>query len=499
MNDFRPQLSLSFESPADEVADWLVLGAFEDGNALPAWTALDERLSGLLTKLRGSEDFTGKALSSLTLHSPRGIKAKRLLLLGFGKQASASRRSLHDAAAAALRIISARKFDRVDLVLPKLSGVSADDVVLAFGVGAIQGSVGPGLRQSVATRLSPQEIVLIAPSGSKKTALKEVLHRAQVEGEALTLARGLVNTPPCDLYPETFAAQIADIARQVGIECEIWDERRLAAENMGAILGVAQGSTRPARFAVLRYHGGGKKLLAYVGKGVTFDSGGLSLKTNEQMLDMKCDMAGAATVLAATQTVAQLKLPINLLTVMPLVENMPSGYAVKLGDVLKSRNGKTIEILNTDAEGRVILADALSYAAEQKASHIVDLATLTGACMIALGTEIAGLMSNNDAWAGDVQNAITRAGERAWQLPMEEDFEEALKSKVADCKNAPPNRYGGAITGGKFLQQFVNDIPWVHLDIAGPAWAEKDSAAKDSGGTGAYVRGLIELAYSYAS
>lgn len=498
MSDFRPQLSLSFELPADEVADWLVLGAFEDGNASPSWSAIDERVSGLLTKLRTSEDFTGKALTTLTLHAPRGIKAKRLLLVGLGKQASASRRAIHDTSAAALRVITTRQFDRVALVLPKVASVSPDDSVLACGVGAIQGSVGPGIRQSVPGRFAPQEIVLIAPSSSKKTALREVLQRAQAEGEALTLARRLVNTPPCDLYPETFAAQIADIARQSDIECEIWDDRRLAAENMGAILGVAQGSTRPARFAILRYQGGGKKTLAYVGKGVTFDSGGLSLKTNEGMLDMKCDMAGAATVLAATQAVAQLKLPINLLTVMPLVENMPSGYAVKLGDVLKARNGKTIEILNTDAEGRVILADALSYVAEQKASHIVDLATLTGACMIALGTEIAGLMSNNNEWAGDVQSAIARAGERAWRLPMDDDFDEALKSKVADCKNAPPNRYGGAITGGKFLQQFVNEIPWVHLDIAGPAWAEKDSTAKDAGGTGAYVRGLIELAVTYS-
>lgn len=498
MNDFRPQLSLSFETPADEAADWLVVGAFEDG-ASTVWNALDERTSGLLGKLRAAEDFTGKALSMLTQHGPRGIKAKRLLLIGLGKQESANRRTLHDAAAAALRAITARAFDRVAVAIPKITNVSPEDAVLAFGVGAVQGSIGPGIRQSEPSRRAPGEIVLIAPPGSKKTSLKDVLQRAQVEAEAQTLARRLVNTPPCDLYPETFAAQAAEIARREEIECEIWDDRRLAGENMGAILGVAQGSTRPARFVVLRYHGGGKKTLAYVGKGVTFDSGGLSLKTNEQMLDMKCDMAGAATVLAATEAVARLKLPVNLLTVMPLVENMPSGYSVKLGDVLKARNGKTIEILNTDAEGRVILADALSYVAEQQADHIVDLATLTGACMVALGTEIAGLMSNNDKWASEVQDAIARAGERAWRLPMDDDFNEALKSKVADCKNAPPNRYGGAITGGKFLQQFVNDIPWVHLDIAGPAWVEKESAAKDAGGTGAYVRGLIELASAYSS
>lgn len=499
MSDFRPQLSLAFDSPADETADWLVLGGWEDGPTNPAWEALDERLAGLLTKLTAAEDFTGKSNSTLTIPAPRGIKAKRLLLVGLGKQAKASRRSLHDAAATAIRIITTRKFDRIVLALPKSTAVSPDEVVLAFGVGAVQGSIGPDVRRSEPSRHPPREIVLVAPSSGKRAAFKTVLHRAQVEAEALTLARHLVNAPPCDLYPETFAAQTAEIARKVGLEYEIWDDRRLAAENMGAILGIAQGSTRPARFAVLRYQGGGSRTVAYVGKGVTFDSGGLSLKTNEQMLDMKCDMAGAATVLAATQAVAQLKLPINLLTVMPLVENMPSGYSVKLGDVLKARNGKTIEILNTDAEGRVILADALAYVAEQKVNHIVDLATLTGACMIALGTEIAGLMSNDTVWSTVVSDAIERSGERAWQLPMDEDFEEALKSKVADCKNAPGARYGGAITGGKFLEQFVNGIPWVHLDIAGPAWADKESAAKDSGGTGAYVRGLIELAHAYVA
>lgn len=499
MSEFRPQLSLAFESPSDEAADWLVLSAFEDGPATTAWTTFDEKLSGLLTKLRTGGDFTSKALTILPIHAPKGIKAKRMLLVGLGKHAGANRRTLHDAASAALRTVTTRRFDRVALVLPKVATISPEETVLAFGVGAVQGSFGPGVRQTEPSRIPPPEIVLIAPSSAKKTALKSALQRAQVECEALTLARTLVNSPPCDLYPETFAAQIAETARRVGLECEIWDERRLEAENMGAILGIAQGSTRPARFAILRHRGGGSKTLAYVGKGVTFDSGGLSLKSNEQMLDMKCDMAGAAAVFAATQAVAQLKLPIDLLALMPLVENMPSGYAVKLGDVLKARNGKTIEVFNTDAEGRVILADALAYAVEQKANHIVDLATLTGACMIALGTEIAGLMSNDNDWAGNVLAAITRAGERAWQLPMDEDFDEALKSKVADCKNAPGVRYGGAITGGKFLQQFVNGIPWVHLDIAGPAWADKDSAAKDSGGTGAYVRGLIELAHAYTA
>ena len=230
---------------------------------------------------------------------------------------------------------------------------------------------------------------------------------------------------------------------------------------------------------------------------MTFDSGGLSLKTNDQMADMKGDMAGAAAVLAAMAGIAALNLPINVEAHLPLVENMPGGRAMKLGDVLVARNGKTIEVLNTDAEGRLILADALALAAEGKPGHMVNLATLTGACLVALGTQIAGLMGNNLEWSDRVRGAIARAGERAWALPMDTDFEELLQSKVADLKNSPQTRYGGAIAAGKFLEQFVAGIPWVHLDIAGPAWADHDSPARDAGGTGAFVHSLIELAVSY--
>jgi leucyl aminopeptidase len=230
---------------------------------------------------------------------------------------------------------------------------------------------------------------------------------------------------------------------------------------------------------------------------VTFDSGGLSLKTNEQMADMKCDMAGAAAVLGAVTAAAELRLPVNLLGVMALVENMPSGRAVKLGDVLHSRAGKTIEILNTDAEGRVILADALHYAADQGADHLLDLATLTGACLIALGAQVAGLMGNDQNWTDAVSAAANRAGERAWQLPLWPIYEEALKSNVADLKNAPGTRYGGAINAAKFLEQFVAGKPWAHLDIAGPAWVEREIATHDAGGTGFGVRTMIELAMAY--
>ena len=233
--------------------------------------------------------------------------------------------------------------------------------------------------------------------------------RAAIEGTAVALAQELVNTPPCDLYPESFAERARQVAQAGGIEINILDQHQLEVERMGSLLGVARGSERPPRLVVLRYRRGGGRTLGLVGKGVTFDSGGLSLKTSEQMIDMKCDMAGAAAVLGAMQAIAALQIPVNVHGYMPLVENMPSGKALKLGDVLRARNGKTIEIHNTDAEGRLILADALAYAVDDKVDHLVDLATLTGACVVALGTEVAGVMSNNEPWSLRVLKAAAAA------------------------------------------------------------------------------------------
>jgi len=463
-------------------ADWLVAGVFQDS---PVEAELDGMLGGLLTRLRESGDLTGKHLELVPLLNVSGIAAMRLLLVGLGNRANGSRATWHDAFAAALRSITGKKTSRVGLAIPET--VSP----LAVGVGALQGCFGPGIRKTEPSRFAPDELIL-------HPAIDEaLLNRIRAEGAALTFAKELVNAPPCDLYPETFAARIAENSR---VECEIWDENRLRTERMGAILGVAEAAARPPRLAILRYRtAGDAPTLALVGKGVTFDSGGLSLKTNDQMADMKCDMAGAAAVVAAIHAAADLNLKVNLLGVMPLVENMPGGRALKLGDVLKARNGKTIEVLNTDAEGRLILADALAYAAEQKPGHIVDLATLTGSCMMALGTEIAGIMSNDLKWSERLQATAKQAGERLWPLPMDDDFAANLKSNVADIKNVGANRYGGAILGGKFLEQFVAGVPWAHLDIAGPAWADHDSPAKDAGGTGAYVRTLIELAANYSN
>lgn len=479
-------------SPLPEVAaDWLVLGLWEKEPPRD----LDAKLAGLVSKLIEQGDVAGKAKELTPLYQNGGLAAKHLLLVGLGQRDKADYASLLSCTAAAAKMLSAKPTQRVAMALP--DGVlNADTVLRACAQGFYQGSSTAGIRKSENERTPPAEVCFVVRSTDG--AMQESVKRAEVEGRATNLARELVNLPPCDLYPETFAELARDVASKTGLDVQILDEQQLAAERMNSLLAVACGSERPPRFVVLRHRlGGAKPTLALVGKGVTFDSGGLSLKTTDQMVDMKCDMAGAAAVLGAMQAIAELKLPVNMVGIMALVENMPSGKAMKLGDVLKARNGKTIEVLNTDAEGRLILADALAYAVDLKANHLIDLATLTGACMVALGADVAGLMTNNESWGQKVLSASQAAGEKAWPLPMLPHYREMIKSDIADIKNTGGSRYAGAISAAKFLEEFVGDVPWVHLDIAGPSWAEKENATREAGGTGCFVRTLVEVARAY--
>jgi leucyl aminopeptidase len=297
------------------------------------------------------------------------------------------------------------------------------------------------------------------------------------------------------MTPVRFAEEATGLATTFGLDIEVWDERRLHDERCGALLAVARGSARPPRLITLRYQGAAddETAIALVGKGVTFDSGGYSLKPTDAMKTMKCDMAGAATILGALVAVARLSLPVNVTGYVGLVENMVSGDSYKLGDVLTSRRGKTIEVLNTDAEGRIVLADVLDVAVSQGAQRIIDLATLTGACVVALGTDVAGLMTNDQAWCDELIAAAQVCGEPVWQLPMFAEYAEQIKSDVADLKNVGDGRWGGAITAAKFLEQFVGDRPWIHADIAGPSFAEKPKPWLDAGATGCLLRSLIQL------
>jgi leucyl aminopeptidase len=495
------KLTSQYTVPAQIEADWLLIGLWEQDGLDSQSAALDARMGGVLKRLLASGDITGKAKELTPLLDVRGISAKRVLAVGLGPKAKIDFAGLVGTAGAAARAVTGKAYGRVALILPeKVLGMTSDQAARALAVGFAQGCEGPGLYKSKPDRFLPSELLMIPAAQDDAASVDKALQRADSESRAVSLARTLVNTPPCDLYPETFADRARNVAQKTGLECLVFDEQQLQAERMHSLLAVARGSDRPPRLVLLRHRlGGNSKTLALVGKGVTFDSGGLSLKTNDQMVAMKCDMAGAAAVLGAMQAAAELKLPVNLLGVMALVENLPSGKAMKLGDVLHARNGKTIEVLNTDAEGRLILADALAYAVDQKVDHLVDLATLTGACVVALGGDIAGLMSNNEAWSRRVMAAAQAAGEQAWPLPMFPQFTEMIKSEVADIRNTGGSRNAGAISAAKFLEEFVGDVPWVHLDIAGPAFAEHENPSRDAGGTGCFVRTLVELARAYPS
>lgn len=481
---------------AEVSADWLIVGMWEDETPSAAAAALDAKLAHAITQLHERGDVTGKARQFVPLYQHTGCAAERILLVGLGPRAKADFAILLGAAAAAARHITGKATRRIAMALPEeVPGLAPEVVLRALGLGLWQGSEGPGLRKTKPERFAPEECSVIVPPGVDAAAVQRATRRTDVEGRAVSLARELVNLPPAELYPETFAHRAQDVAKRTGLNCQVLEAAELERERMQALLAVARGSDRPPRLVVLR-HGNGSGL-TLVGKGVTFDSGGLSLKSNENMVDMKCDMAGAAAVLAAMGAIAELQLPVAITGICALVENMPSGRALKLGDVLQARSGKTIEVLNTDAEGRLILADALSYAVDQGARHLVDLATLTGACMVALGHEVAGLMSNDDAWRSRIETAARAAGELAWPLPMFPLYGEMIKSSVADMRNTGGSRYAGAISAAKLLEEFVGTTPWAHLDIAGPAWAERDSPTRDAGGTGCFVRTLVELAHGY--
>lgn len=483
-------LTSAIPSPAP---NWLVLPVW-DGAPTAQERLIDEATNGKLARLRNAGDLSGKAGETLALYFEEGAPAERLLLIGLGKKDAANLAGLAKHAVQAAKAVCGKAWSRVALAPPSEHLALKTEALLRLWIGGfVQACQGPGLRQAEAKRFEPESLFVWKPADVADSVALAALRRGSAQGRAVGLARRLVNEPPNELYPASFADRCRQSASEFGFECRVLDENEIAAERMGCLLGVAQGSARPPRLVVLRY-GQGKRTLGLVGKGVTFDSGGLSLKPNEGMLDMKCDMAGAAAALAAFTAIAELKLPGRYLGVLALVENMPSGTALKLGDILTARNGKTVEIHNTDAEGRLILADALDYAISLGADQLVDLATLTGACMVALGTDVAGLFGNDEAWRNDVRAAVWAAGERCWELPLFSDYKELLKSHFADLKNVG-GKYAGAITAAKFLEQFVGATPWCHLDIAGPAWAADDSPTRDAGGVGAMVPSLIELAH----
>ncbi|HLI15810.1 MAG TPA: leucyl aminopeptidase [Acidimicrobiales bacterium] len=417
------------------------------------------------------------------------------VLVGLGDAAVVDLEALRRFGAAAAR--AAARCRRLALRLDGLVAL-ADPVAAARAVGEGAGLASHRFARYRAADGSALEAVLLV--GAPLEAVDAGARAASVVAEAVCLARDLVNTPASDLTPPTFASLAAEVATSAGVEARVLDEAAIAEAGLGGLLGVARGSAEPPRLVRLERRVDGRPdapTVALVGKGITFDSGGLSLKGAEAMETMKTDMSGAAAVLAAIVGAARLDLPTRLVGYLPLTENMPGGRATKPGDVLTIRNGRTIEVLNTDAEGRLVLADALSLAAEERPDAIVDLATLTGACVVALGRAIAGLMGNDDRLLAALEAAARRAGEPVWQLPLPAGYRRQLDSEVADLKNVGAPRQAGALVAGLVLEEFVGSVPWAHLDIAGPARAEEDAGYLRKGGTGFGVRTLLAFLEAY--
>ena len=467
-------------------ADAVVVGIVADSVLTGAAQELDQASGGALSRLIENKEVSTKRHDVTTILAPAGIKAPLAAVVGLGAKDSFDRGAAFRCAAAAAKHLAGKERGKVAYYLA--NGWSREQIESGIA-GSLVGCVGQDIHRSKKNKHVPGEILWAGVND-------DVLRSAQTIAEGVNVARRLVNAPPNEIYPESFAEEAVRVAEACGLGIDIWDKKRLVAERCGSLLGVAEGSAREPRLIILRYQGGkaGEAPIAFVGKGVTFDSGGLSIKPTDGMTTMKCDMAGAAAVLGAIQTIARLKLPVNVVGLCGLVENMLSGTSYKLGDVLKARSGKTIEVLNTDAEGRLVLADVLNVALDQNPAKLIDLATLTGACVVALGNDVAGMMTNDQGWCDAVKAAADACGEPMWQLPMFAEYTEQIRSEVADIKNVGNGRWGGAITAAKFLEEFVNGKPWVHLDIAGPAFLDSAKPWIDAGGSGFAVRTLVEVA-----
>lgn len=481
-----PEL-IPLDDLAGVAADVIVVGVSKDGVLSSTGKALDDSADGVLTRLLEQGSFVGKQGKSLMVAVPNTGQTENnsslVLMMGIGDASAIDAGKLFDLSSAAIRGLTDQPRSCIVLTLAEWGDDSAADHVIA---GAVFGCEGQAIYQSDPSITVPNTIGFTGVTA-------DTVERGRVIGESINMTRRLVNEPAGVIYPESFAARVREAAEQTSLDVEVWNKDRLVAEGCRAMLAVGQGSQRSPCLVMMRYSGGtkGEAPIALVGKGVTFDSGGLSLKPSDGMVDMKCDMAGAATVVGVMLAIAKLELPVNVIGFCGLAENMVSGDSYKLGDVIETRSGKTIEILNTDAEGRVVLADTLDVAVQHQPAAIVDLATLTGACMVALGTEVAGLMSNDNELCETVRTAAEAKGEPTWQLPMFGLYDDKIKSKVADIKNVGEGRWGGAITAAKFLEQFVDETPWVHIDIAGPAFADSPKPHRDAGATGVMVRSLL--------
>jgi len=486
-----PTFTPSTLSAKEAKADLLVLPVYEGPEAGPGVKEVGKALSADLLAAFTDNGLKGEMGESLTVPTLGRIPSHTVLLVGVGKKSEAN--------AGVVRRASGRtagKFSKYGTVATTLGlaarGASTEDAARAVVEGTLLGSYRFDRYKTEKDKdEGPKEVLVLGHSVDRK--VERGVQAAVVVAGAVAWARDLVNTPSADAVPEIMADHAKALAKEVGLKVKVWTPAELEKGHFGGVLGVGKGSAHPPRVVELAYQGGraGAAPIVLVGKGITFDSGGLSIKDAKNMETMKMDKGGASAMLASMRAIAELEVKANVVAILPLAENMPSGSAQRPGDVIKHRNGKTSEVLNTDAEGRLILADALSLAVEKKPAAIIDAATLTGACVVALGEDVSGAFGNDRALVREVLAAGDAVGEPCWELPLFKDYRRQLDSPVADIKNIG-KPYGGAITAALFLKEFVGDTPWVHIDIAGPAWTDGNDLGP-KGATGVPVRTVVRF------
>ena len=483
-----------------EEVDAIAFGVFEESESPSGMLgAIDDAMGGEIRALLDLGDFKGEAKQTTVLYTKGAIAAPRLALVGLGKAEDFNLEVARQAAgiiAQKLRDLGVKTF-----AIP-LHSDPPQDMIQA----AVEGSTlalyqfNQHKTQDLDKVKELEEITFLAEDEASKAVVEQGVERGEIIANGTLLARDLSNQPPNHLTPTILADKAQEIADTTGLKCEIFEPTQLKEQGFGALIGVAQGSVEEPRFIILEHRpaGDGKETVVFVGKGITFDSGGLSLKSGSGMMEMKHDMSGAAAVLGAMQAVGHLKPNLHVVGLIAATENMPSGTAQRPGDVVTAYGGKTIEILNTDAEGRLVLADALGYAKKYAPKAVIDLATLTGAVITALGHVACGMLGTDDDLMGKIRDAAETTHERVWQLPLWDDYDEGLKSEVADVKNIGDGT-AGTIAGAAFLKKFVEDYPWAHLDIAGTAWGMKGSSYIPKGASGYGVRLLVQLAQGWAT
>ncbi|HEX8871248.1 MAG TPA: leucyl aminopeptidase [Candidatus Acidoferrum sp.] len=494
------QINLETKPFAALETDALVTYVFDETDPVQGRVAeLDKLAGGLLGKLAKAGELTGKTLETTLLHAPAGLKAARLLLIGAGKREQFNGATLRKMSGAALRYLKARSVHK--FVFAVREGDATEGVAQATAEAAITAEFETDKYKTDKKNDKFIDALTLAGFGeAEKAAGEKGLVRGRIIGDAQNFTRDLVNEPSNKLTPRILADKAAAMAKEAGLAVDVLDEKRIAELKMGALLSVAQGSVEPPRVIVVTYSPANATpatpVVGLVGKAVTFDTGGISIKPADGMEKMKYDMAGGATMLGVMRALAALKPNVKVICVVPATENMPGGKAQKPGDIQTAMSGKTIEVLNTDAEGRLILADAVHYAKQLGATRLVDAATLTGAIVVALANINVGVFGSDQPWTDKLLASAKAAGEKMWQLPMDDEYREFIKGSFADIQNIGSGKGGGSITGAWFIREFAGDTPWIHLDIAGTAWNDDAKPWLAKGPTGVALRTLVHLVTS---